>query len=107
MLAWLGGALGIAGLAKALSNRSRTRTEAAPDPRAEELRRRLEEARPLAEEPIEQADAAELPIDETPDPAPGPSREDVHAKARAAMLEMKGSGADERGDALGESTGDA
>ena len=107
MLAWLGGALGIAGLAKVLSNRSRTRTEAAPDPRAEELRRRLEEARPLAEDPIAEADAAELPIDQTPDPAPARSREDVHAKARAAMREMESSGADEPGDARGESTGDA
>jgi hypothetical protein len=90
MLAWLAGALGVAGLAKALRQRPQPVPEAGPDPRAEELRRRLEESKPLAEEP---GDDAETPVDEAPDPPPARTREDVHAKARAAIDEMKRSGA--------------
>jgi hypothetical protein len=108
ILAWLAGAIGLAGLAKVLSGRSApTVPETGPDPRAEELRRRLEETKPLAEEPVEEADAAELPVDEAPDPAPARTREDVHAKAQAAIREMKSSGADERGDSVGEPARDA
>jgi hypothetical protein len=103
IFAWLAGAAGLAGLAKALSSRSTTSIpESGPDPRADELRRRLEETKPLAAEPVEEADAAELPVDEVPDPAPARTREDVHAKAQAAIREMKRSGADEGGDAVGE-----
>jgi hypothetical protein len=109
MLAWLAGALGIAGLVKALRQRPPTVPQAGPDPRAEELRRRLEETRTIAAQPVEQADAAELPVDEVPDPAPAPARtrEDVHAKARAAIRDMQGSGGDEGGDAVGEPPRDA
>jgi hypothetical protein len=108
ILAWLAGAVGLAGLAKALSARSApTVPTAGPDPRADELRRRLEEAKPLAVEPLEEADAAEVPVDEVPDPAPARTREDVHAQAQAAIREMKSSGADEGGDAVGETAGDA
>jgi hypothetical protein len=107
MLAWLAGALGIAGLVKALRQRPQTLPQARPDPRAEELRRRLEETRTIAAQPVEQADAAELPVDEVPDPAPARTREDVHAKARAAIRDMQGSGGDEGGDAVGEPPRDA
>jgi hypothetical protein len=103
MLAWLAGALGVAGLAKALRKRPPAAPAGGPDPRAEKLRRRLEEARPLADEP---AHDGETPVDEAPDPPAGPSREDVHAKARAAIRDMQASGADEGGDAGREPAGD-
>jgi hypothetical protein len=95
ILAWLAGAIGLAGLAKALRKRPEPLPEQGPDPRAEELRRKLEEPaepEPVAEEPVE--------------PAPR-TREDVHAKARAAIAEMNASGADHGGDAGGESARDA
>ena len=111
LLAWIAGALGVAGLAKWLRERPPAALEEGPDPRAEELRRRLEESRPLAEQPVEEAEAAETPVDEVLDPLAAPgrerTREDVHAKARAAIRDMRGSGADEGGDAVGETAGDA
>lgn len=105
-LAWLVGALGIAGAVRALRNRPRPALEPGPDPRAEELKRRLEEAKPVAVEP-DQADAADTPVDAAPDPPAATSREDVHARARAAIEEMRSSGADEGGDATGETARDA
>jgi hypothetical protein len=86
ILAWLLGAIGLAGLAKALRKRHPAPPPAAPDPRADELRRRLEEAKPLASEPH---DEGGTPIDEAPDPAPARTREDVHAQARAATEAMR------------------
>ena len=91
-VAWLAGALGIAGLVRALRRRPQPPPAIGPDPRAEELRRRLEEAKPLAAEPVDEADAAETPVDEAPDPPPAVTREDVHARARAAIDEMRRSG---------------
>jgi hypothetical protein len=99
LLAWLAGALGVAGVAKALRQRPQPEAEPGPDPRAEELRRRLDEARSAAVEPIDEAPA--------PAPAPARTREGVHAQARAAIDEMKRSGADEGGDAPGEAARDA
>jgi hypothetical protein len=82
-LAWLAGALGVAGLAKALRRRPQPALEAGPDPRADELRRRLEESKPLVDEP---GDDGETTVDQAPDPTR--ARENVHAKARAAIDEM-------------------
>ena len=94
-LAWLAGALGLAGLVKALRRQPRALPDTGrPDPRAEELKRRLDEAKPLAAEPVDEAEAAETPVDEAPDPPPARTREDVHAKARAAIDEMRRSGED-------------
>jgi hypothetical protein len=104
-LAWLAGALGVAGALGARKHRAQP-VVAARDPRAEELKRRLEEAKPLAAEPDE-ADAAETPIDAVPDPPVGTSREDVHARARAAIDEMRRSRPDEGGDAARETARDA
>jgi hypothetical protein len=101
LLAWIAGALGVAGLAKALRKRQETVPETGPDPRAEELRRRLDEAKPLAED-VPEAD--ETPAD---DPPPARTREDVHAQARAAIDEMRRSGSDDGGDAGGEPARDA
>ena len=75
--------------------------EAAEDPRAEELRRKLEESRTVAEEQHEQAAEPERPGDEAPDPPveealeppADASVEDrraaVHERARAAADEME------------------
>jgi hypothetical protein len=84
-------------------------TEPAEDPRAEELRRKLDESRAVVEEQHEQAAEPETPVDEAPDPpateAPDPSageapdppvdpsveerRAEVHERARAAADEMR------------------
>jgi hypothetical protein len=95
-LAWLAGALGLAGAYRALKQRPAELPERGPDPRAEELRRRLEEAKPAAEARAED-EAGETPVDEAPDPAPAPAdpearRREVHERARAAMDEMRGEG---------------
>jgi hypothetical protein len=96
ILAWLAGGIGLAGLAKALRARPAPLPEVGADPRAEELRRRLEQ--PEAEPPVAEEPAA---------PVAARTREDVHAKARAAIAEMDRSGADEGADAGREPAGDA
>ena len=94
LFAWIAGVAGLAGIAKALRRRPEPLVpEAGPDPRAEELRRKLETKPEAAPEPVVEA-------------APR-TREDVHAKARAAIAEMNASGADDGGDAGREPAGDA
>jgi hypothetical protein len=109
LLAWLAGAAGVVGLLRARRRQPEPLPEVGPDPRAEELRRRLDEAKPLAVEPDE-ADAADTPVDAAPDPAPAAPTEErraeVHAKARAAIDEMRRSATDEGGDAGGETARD-
>jgi hypothetical protein len=97
ILAWLAGAIGLAGLAKALRTRPQPLPESGPDPRADELRRRLEQPAEPEPEPA--------PVVE--EPAAPRTREDVHAQARAAIAEMNASGADDGGDAGGEPARDA
>lgn len=91
-LGWIAGALGLAGAYRALKRQSRPVSESRPDPRAEELRRRLDEVKPLADE-RERFEAGETPVDAAPDPAPGADpdakRRDVHERARAAIDEMQ------------------
>src|SRR4051794_10195968 len=108
MLAWLAGAAGIVGLLRARRRHAEPVPEIGPDPRAEELRRRLEGATPPAPPP-DGAEPADTPVDEAPDPVPAPDgrRADVHARARAAIEEMRGSATDERGDAGGETARDS
>lgn len=87
-LGWLAGALGAAGALKALRDRRRPAPkllEPGPDPRAEALRRRLEEAKPAATDlPVAGPAAAE----ET-EPDPEAKRRGVHDRARAAIEEMR------------------
>lgn len=110
-LAWLAGALGLAGAYKALKGHEQAApapvaepseegpageeaAEEQPDPRAEELRQRLEEAKPLVAG-REEDEAGETPVDRAPDPAPRnpeEKRRDVHERARAAIDEMRGEG---------------
>ena len=95
ILGWLAGAIGLAGLAKALRKRPQPLRESGLDPRAEELRRKLEQPAEPEPEPVAE------------EPAAPRTREDVHAKARAAIAEMNASGSDDGGDAGGEPAGDA
>jgi hypothetical protein len=80
LLALLGG---IALLRAWLSRRRRASVEA-PDP-ADELRRKLEESRELAEDQEEFA-AGETPVDVDA----GERRREVHERGRAAIDEMRG-----------------
>jgi hypothetical protein len=82
LLALLGGIA----LLRAWLTRRRTReAPAGPDPRADELRRRLDESRALAEEePPEEFTSGETPVDAEE------RRRDVHARGRSAIDEMHG-----------------
>jgi hypothetical protein len=84
--AWLAGAAGAA-----IAVYRRLRPQSAPgqtdDPRAEELRRKLEESRTVAEEQHEEATSPETPVDEADVES---RRAAVHDRARAAADEMRG-----------------
>ena len=84
--AWLAGA---AGAAVAAYRKLRPAAAPAPedDPRAEELRRKLEESRTVAEEQHEEAASPETPVDEADVES---RRAAVHERARAAADEMRG-----------------
>ncbi len=87
--AWLAGA---AGAAIAAYRRLRPAPVSPPapveDPRAEELRQKLEESRTVAEEQHEEvAASAETPVDEADVES---RRAAVHERARAAADEMRG-----------------
>jgi hypothetical protein len=85
---WLAGALGAAGMAyRALRNRSAPTAESVADPRADELRRKLDEAKPIVEERAE-FEAHETSIDQA-EPSPDEKRAAVHAQGRAAADEMR------------------
>jgi len=94
-VAWLVGAVVAAVVAlRALGRRHRSdggdAMEDAPvatDERAEELRRRLDEARGMAEE-RDAFEEGEVPIDQA-EPDPDERRRRVHAEGRAAVDEMQ------------------
>jgi hypothetical protein len=91
-LTWLAGA-GLAGLAAARTIISRRRSPAPaaePDPRADELRRKLAEARDIAGE-REEFESAETTVDqaEAGDDL-AERRREVHERGRAAAEEMRG-----------------
>ena len=89
--AWLAGAAGaaIGGLPQA-SAHAGSAPAPADDPRAEELRRKLDESRTVVEE-REEFDSAETPVDEVDGPEPRRRpRQAVHERARAAADEMRG-----------------
>ena len=86
-LAWVAGALGAAGVAyRALRHRDAPAADPAADPRADELRRKLDESKPIAAE-REEFEAGETPVDEV---SLEDRRADVHARGRAAAEEMRG-----------------
>jgi len=80
LLALLGG---LALLRAWLSRRRATEAPAELDPRADELRRRLDESRALAEEP-DDFTSGETPVDAED------RRRDVHSRGRSAIDEMRG-----------------
>lgn len=90
--AWLAGAAGAAVAAwKRFRHAPEPAAEApAEDPRAAELRQRLEESRAVVEEQHEEAASPETPVDEAPDVSVEGRRAAVHERARAAADEMRG-----------------
>ena len=83
--AWIAGALGAAGMAyRAL----RRRPEPVADPRADELRRKLDESKPLVDE-REQFESGETAIDEAEPATLEEKRAAVHERGRAAAREMR------------------
>ncbi|HEX3687126.1 MAG TPA: hypothetical protein VHU60_06050 [Gaiellaceae bacterium] len=88
--AWLAGAAGAA-IAAYRKLRPAPAPQPSPvptdDPRAEELRRKLEESRTVAEEQHEEAASPETPVDEADVES---RRAAVHERARSAADEMRG-----------------
>ena len=86
--AWLG-ALGVAGAAvyRAL-RRKPSPAPPGPDPRAEELRRRLDESRSIVDE-REEFESAETPVDQAEPSDVAGRRDAVHERARAAAEQMR------------------
>ena len=83
--AWIAGALGAAGVAyRAL----RRQPSPAADPRADELRRKLEESKPLVAEQSE-FESGETTVDEAQPATLDEKRASIHERGREAMREMK------------------
>lgn len=84
-LLWLAAPLGVAaGIARRM--RRRGRSEEAPDPRAEQLRRRLDESREIVSE-REEFESGETPVDSVED-----RRRGVHERGREAIDEIRSDG---------------
>ena len=84
--AWIAGAVGAAGMAyRAL--RRRPSPASAQDPRAQDLRRKLDEAKPLLEE-RDRFESGETHLDEA-EPSLDERRASVHERGRAAAREMR------------------
>jgi hypothetical protein len=87
-LAWIGGVAGGFALLRLLTRRrlgAPVTEPPPPDPRAEELRRRLDESRPIVAE-REEFEQAETPVDA----AVEDRRRDVHDRARETARRMRG-----------------
>jgi len=84
--AWIAGALGTAGMAyRAL----RRQPKPAADPRADELRRKLDDSKQLVEE-REQFESGETAVDEVDAETLEAKRAAVHDRGQAAAREMRG-----------------
>jgi hypothetical protein len=97
-LALASAALAALGLYGAVASRRRRATPAlapeAPDPRAEELRRKLAESRAIVEE-REEFEAAETPVDRAePATEVDERRRAVHEQARGTARKMRDTGPD-------------
>ncbi len=90
-----GAAFGLAALWRAVRRRSPGYTEPIADPRAEDLRARLDESRAVVDD-REEFEGAETPVDKAePVPAdPDDRRRTVHAEGRSAVDRMRGSTGD-------------
>jgi hypothetical protein len=86
-IAWLAGA---AGAGVAVYRKLRRVPAPAEDPRAEELRRKLDESRTIVEE-REEFEGGETPVDEVtgPEAEVEDRRKAVHERGRAAAEEMR------------------
>ncbi|MFN2627511.1 MAG: hypothetical protein ABR569_02595 [Gaiellaceae bacterium] len=97
LAAWLSGALGGLAVYRLVRRRRGPAVElpaAGPDPRAGELRAKLEESRALLDE-RDAFEAGETAVDEADSTAdPDERRRRVHEQARSAVDEMRRSGAD-------------
>jgi hypothetical protein len=95
LAAWLSGALGGIAVYRWATRERDSRVElpvANPDPRAEELRAKLEESRALLDE-RDEFEAGETTVDEAePTVDPDERRRRVHEQARSAVDEMRRSG---------------
>jgi hypothetical protein len=89
LAAWISGAAGGFALYRWLTRERAAVPAVGPDPRAEQLRAKLDESRPLVEE-RESFEAGETPVDEAPDPEE--RRRRVHEQGRSAVDEMRRSG---------------
>jgi hypothetical protein len=87
--AWLG-AIGVAGAAVVRALRRKPAPLPAPDPRAEELRQKLEESRTVVDE-REEFESAETPVDQA---EVDDRRREVHERGRAAADQMRGDSAE-------------
>jgi hypothetical protein len=85
--AWLAGAAGAAIAAWKKYRQPAAAPAPAEDPRAEELRAKLEESRAVAEEP--EFDSAETTVDEAEPVDVSDRRSAVHERGRAAADEMR------------------
>ena len=85
--AWLG-ALGVAGAAVARALRRKPLPAPAPDPRAEELRQKLDESRAVVDE-REEFESAETPVDKAEPADVTDRRRAVHERGRAAAEQMR------------------
>lgn len=89
--AWLAGAAGAAIAAWRRFRREPAAPAPAEDPRAEELRRKLEESRTVAEEQHEEAASPETPVDAVDAEASVEVRRAaVHQRAQDAADQMRG-----------------
>jgi hypothetical protein len=88
--AWIAGALGAAGVAyRALRRRPRP----AADPRADELRRKLDESKQVVDDRAE-FESGETPVDQA-EPSLDEKRAAVHERGQAAARQMRGSNEEE------------
>jgi hypothetical protein len=88
--AWIAGALGAAGVAyRALRRRPRPPA----DPRADELRRKLDESKQVVDDRAE-FESGETPVDQA-EVSLDTKRTAVHERGQAAAREMRGSNAEE------------
>jgi hypothetical protein len=88
--AWIAGAVGAAGVAyRALRRRRSDLDHKAPDPRADELRRKLDDSKQLVEE-RDQFESGETAVDEVEAPTLEGKRAAVHERGREAAREMRG-----------------
>ena len=84
--AWIAGALGAAGVAYRALRRG---PKPAADPRADELRRKLDDSKQLVEE-REQFESGETAVDEVEAPTLEGKRASIHERGQAAAREMRG-----------------